>query len=157
MCYKLNPPEVITELNVDIGEADIRILPHAKYAVEKGSEKVVVLSNDTDDIVVFIYHYQDLSHIGLKELWVRGGVGKTTRFIPIHTLAYNLASSLSNKIPAMHCLTDHDANSKSSLSNKIPAMHCLTGHDANSRFGTKFSGLKQLAITVWTILERILG
>ena len=25
-------------------------------------------------------------------------------------------------------------------------MHCLTGHDANSKFGTKLSGLKQLAI-----------
>ena len=92
-CYKLNPPEVITELNVDFEEADIRLLPHAKYTVEKGSGKVVVLSNDTDVIVGFIYHYQDLSRIGLKELWVRGGVGKTTRFIPIHTLAYNLGSS----------------------------------------------------------------
>ena len=26
-------------------------------------------------------------------------------------------------------------------------MHCLTGHDANSKFGTKLSGLKQLAIS----------
>ena len=30
---------------------------------------------------------------------------------------------------------------------KIPAMHCLTGHDANSKFGTKLSGLKQLPPT----------
>ena len=125
-CYKLNLPEVITELNVDFEEADIRLLPHAKYAVEKGSGKVVVLSNDTDVIVGFIYHYHDLSCIGLKELWVRVGVGKTTQLIPTHTLAYNLGSSLSNK---------------------IPAMHCLTGHDANSKFGTRLSGLKQLAIS----------
>ena len=65
-CYKLNPPEVITELSVDFEEADIRLLPHAKYAVEKDSGKVVVLSNDTDVIVGFLYHYQDLSRIGLK-------------------------------------------------------------------------------------------
>ena len=32
-----------------------------------------------------------------------------------------------------------------SICNKIPAMHCLTGHDANSKFGTKLSGLKQLS------------
>ena len=66
-CYKLNPLEVITGLNVDFEESDIRLLPHAKYAVEKGCGKVVVLSNDTV-IAGFIYHYQDLSRIGLKEL-----------------------------------------------------------------------------------------
>ena len=48
-CYKLNP--------IDIEEADIRLVPHAKYAVEKGSEKVVVLSNDTDVIVGVKYRF----------------------------------------------------------------------------------------------------
>ena len=125
-CQKLNPPEVISELNQDIEEADIRLLPHAKQAVENGTEKMVILSNDTDVMVGFIYHCQNLINIGLKELWMRGGVGKTTRLIPIHTSVNNLGSSLCKQ---------------------IPAMHCLTGHDANSKFGTKLAGMKQLATT----------
>ena len=122
-CSQLNPTTAISELNVQIEEANLRLLPHAKYAVEKMNRRVVVLANDTDIIVAFIYHCSYFSSVGLKELWIRGGVGKTTRYIPIHTLVINLGTSLCKK---------------------LPAIHCLTGHDANSKFGTKLSGLKQL-------------
>ena len=122
-CCELHRTETIDDLNIEVEEADFLLLPHAKYAVENGTEKIIVLSNDTDVIVGFIYHCRNLLNNGLKELWLRGGVGVTTRFIPIHTLINNLGPSLCEQ---------------------MPAMHCLTGHDANSKFGTKLSGLKQL-------------
>lgn len=50
-------------------------------------------------------------------------MGATTRYIPVHTLVVNLGDSICTQIPAMHCLTSHDANSK---------------------FGSKLSALKQL-------------
>ena len=121
-CSQLNPDAIVSELNVEIDEADLRLLPHAKYAVNRECSRVIVLANDTDIIVAFICHCHFLKNLGLQELWIRGGIGKTTRYIPIHTLDTNLGS----------------------LCKKLPAMHCLTGNNANSKFGTKLSGLKQL-------------
>ena len=121
-CSQLNPDAIVSELNVEVDEADLRLLPHAKYAVNRECSRVIVLANDTDIIVAFICHCHFLKNLGLQELWIRGGMGKITRYIPIHTLDTNLGY----------------------LCKKLPAMHCLTGNDANSKFGTKLSGLKQL-------------
>ena len=113
----------IDELNNFIEEADIRLFPHAKYAVMNGSDKITVLSNDTDVIVGLIYHYNEFRNDGLKELWFRAGLGTTTKYIPIHTFVDKLGDSMCTQ---------------------LPAMHCLTGRDANSKFGTKLSAIKQL-------------
>ena len=66
-----------------------------------------------------------LKDIGLKELWIGGGNAKTTRYIHIHILVIKLGAPICKQ---------------------LPAMHCLTGRDANSKFGTKLSGLKQLPL-----------
>ena len=124
-CTKFNPSSMVPELNVEIEEADLRFFPHAKYAVENGGKRIVALGNDTDIIIGFIYHCQYLKDIGLKELWIRGGNAKTTRYIPIHILVIKLGAPICKQ---------------------LSAMHCLTGHDANSKFGTKLSGLKQLPL-----------
>ena len=65
-CTKFNPSSMVPELNVEIEEADLRLFPHAKYAVENGGKRIVVLGNDTDIIVGFIYHCQYLKDIGLR-------------------------------------------------------------------------------------------
>ena len=49
---------------------------------------------------------------GLQELWFRGGVGDTTRFIPIHTLSGKLGENLCSVLPAVHSLTGCDITSK---------------------------------------------
>ena len=63
-CTKFNPSSMVPEFNVEIEEADLRLFPHAKYAVENGGKRIVVLGNDTDIIVGFIYHCQYLKDIG---------------------------------------------------------------------------------------------
>ena len=73
--------------------------------------------------------YAGLSQKGLKELWVRAGVGDTTRYIPLHTL-YEWQGSELCKV--------------------LPALHSLTGCDTTSRVGTKKAALK-------TNPEKILG
>ena len=65
-CTKFNPSSMVPELNVEIEEADLRLFPRAKYAVENGGKRIVVLGNDTYNIVGFIYHCQYLKDIGLK-------------------------------------------------------------------------------------------
>ena len=46
----------ISELDKDIEEADLRIIQHILYAIKKGAERIVILSNDTD-VLVLVLHY----------------------------------------------------------------------------------------------------
>jgi len=101
-----------------IEEADIRILPHTKHAIKNDCERIKVLSNDTDVLVVLLHHWDNLKKIGLKELWIRLGVGNTTRQVPVHTLAERL-----------------------DICHVLPALHFLTGSDCTSKFGTKHAAI----------------
>ena len=106
----------VPELNKDIEEADLRIIPHALHAASHGMLRVVILSNDTDVLVLAVHHWATLQSHGLHELWMRGGIGDSTRFIPISVMA--------NSMGPVKC-------------NILPAMHSLTGSDCTSKFGTK--------------------
>ena len=76
------------DLDTDHEEADIRIIPHAVHAVKQSCmTRIVILSSDTDVFVVVMYFYHLLAANGLAELWLRGGVGDKTRFIPLHVIA----------------------------------------------------------------------
>ena len=54
---------------------------------------------------VFLQH-------NLQELWVRAGIGDTTRHVPIHTLYKRLGCSPCAVLPAIHSLTGCDVTSK---------------------------------------------
>ena len=77
----------LPELNVKIEEADVRMIPHALHSVNGGSSRVILLSNDTDVVVLGLYYWSLLKGHGLKEVWIRAGVGNSTRHISLHTLA----------------------------------------------------------------------
>ena len=51
-------------------EADTRIVLHAIYAANNGSEKIVVRSPDTDVLVLLLHH---MTHIHAKEIYFRRG------------------------------------------------------------------------------------
>ena len=100
-----SPTTTFSELNVDMEEADLRLLPI--NATEKEHIRLGILANDTDIIVAF----HDLNDVGLNALWVRGGVGKPTTYLPINAVVINLGTSLCQKLPAMHRLTELNSNS----------------------------------------------
>ena len=60
-CLRSGRPEdklhrEVPELNVGIKEADLRLLPHAKYSIVRDKAKrIVILSNDTDILVGFFF------------------------------------------------------------------------------------------------------
>ena len=62
----------LPELNVKIEEADVRMIPHALHSVSEGASRVILLSNDTD-IVVLGLHYRSL----LKGHGLKASVWKT--------------------------------------------------------------------------------
>ena len=57
-------------------KADARIIPHNNWAVERGHECVMVVSNDTDSVVLLLRYTYYLMNKGLKEVSVQFVVGE---------------------------------------------------------------------------------
>jgi len=111
------------DLDTDHEEADIRIIPHAVHAVRQSCmTRIVILSSDTDVFVIAMYFYHLLAANGLAELWLRGGIGDKTRFIPLPVIAVM-------KVEKPMCEV-------------LIATHVLTSCDITSKFGTKAAGIK---------------
>ena len=110
----------LSDLDIDIEESDERLVPHAMHAVKTGSVRIVLLSSDTDVFVLGLFFWKMLQSHGLAELWMRAGVGDTTRYIPLHTIG--------DKCPE--------------LCQVLPAAHALTGCDITSKVGTKHAAIK---------------
>jgi len=68
-----------------------------------------------------MYFYHLLAANGLIELWLRGGVGDKTQFIPLHAIAVKVGKPMCEVLPATHAVTSSDSTSK---------------------FGTKAAGIK---------------
>jgi hypothetical protein len=115
----------VSELDLCLEEADVRLIPHALHATTAGTKRICLLSNDTDVLVVALHHWNVLHCHGLGELWMRAGIGDSTRYIPLHTLGARIGS----------------------LCGVLPAVHTLTGCDTTSKFGTKAAALKAEPVT----------
>ena len=116
-------------LNNDrLEEADIRMVPHAMDAVKHYKVKrLIIVSEDTDIFVIFLYFWNRLSRHGASELWMR----KRTKeggftYSPLHTIASKLGSRTK-------CLV-------------LPALHMLTGCDTTSKVGTKSSAVQEALV-----------
>ena len=71
-------------------------------------------------VTLALYFNTDLKTSGLSELWMRAGVGDSTRYIPLHLIFER----------------------KTELCSVLSAIHILTGCDTTSKVGTKLSALK---------------
>ena len=113
-CLFINNGQVqaLPHLMSEFDEADLRIPIHVLDCLEKQHSICVVITSDTDVIVALLYHMPVFLQKGLKELWVRAGVGDTTRYMPLHILYERLGSELCKVLPALHSLTGCDITSK---------------------------------------------
>ena len=102
----------IPDMCQDVEEADALIIPHAMHSVKSEIQRIVVLSGDAD-VFVFLMHYWDNLHSeGLRGIWIRAGVGDSTRYIPVHMLAPRIGKELCYLLPLVHTLTGCDYTSK---------------------------------------------
>ena len=92
--------------------ADSRIPLHVLDSLRSGHRVCVVISNDTDVLVALLYHMPVFLDHQLQELWLRAGVGDSTRYVPLHTLFDILGRQLCEVLPAVHSLTGCDISSK---------------------------------------------
>ena len=54
----------------------------------KGTQKCLVLTVDSDVVVIVISMFE---HLGLQEQWIDIGTGKAHQHIPVHTIVQSLA------------------------------------------------------------------
>ena len=90
-------------------EADMRIILHLAHASSQGHDKAFVRTVDSDIVVLAIAFYEQL---GLSELWIGFGSGKSDRDIPVHSIHAQLGPSKSLALPLVRDLTGCDTTSQ---------------------------------------------
>ena len=81
-------------------------------SIKSGFKIILILSADTDVLVILLHHFSILKELGLKELWMRCGTRESVRHIPVHILANKVGKDMCKVIPAVHFLTGSDYTSK---------------------------------------------
>ena len=86
-------------------EADDRMFLHAKDLSILRFRKILIVTVDTDVIVIGLYAFWDLD---VQELWVEFGVGKTKTWLPIHYYANLLGEEVCRAVLFWYALTGCD-------------------------------------------------
>ena len=102
----------IDSLKSDIEEADQRLIPHIQWSLHNCHKNIVVVSGDTDVLVLLLHYYKKFLALGIEKLWIRvGKKDKNLRFIPIHVL-YTRIEPLCKVLLTAHIGTGCDYLSK---------------------------------------------
>ena len=118
-----------------IEEADSRMILHINWSVTFQKYKnFVVLSNDTDVLVLILHYFKQFKLHGIEKLWIRMGTGASKRLIPIHHLYQRMPRPLVKVLLAAHFGTGCDTLSK--LGTKLAALNTIPEMYLKG-FGTK--------------------
>jgi len=85
-------------------EADGRMFLHAADAAQRGNDRILIRTVDTDVVVLAVMATQRLS----VKIWLAFGTGKSLRFLPAHDIATALGPEKSKALPMFHALTGCD-------------------------------------------------
>ena len=90
----------------------MRIISHVSKSVSRNFTNIVVISNDTDVLILLLHYLPQFIENGLEELWIKFGAGGHSRFVPLHVMYNNMNKELHSVILKAHILTGCDATSK---------------------------------------------
>ena len=90
-------------------EADCRLVSHIDWSVKRGCERVVVVSNDTDSIVLLLRYMTTFINMGLQKVRVEFDTGEHKRTIPFHTLHAMFGAAFCSILVKVHVLSGNDA------------------------------------------------
>ena len=110
------------DLALNLEEADQQIISHLHKTVTDGYKKAIVLCNDTDVLALLLYYIHEFMSNGLSELWMKFGIGDSSRFIPLHFLAPQLGPRVCSVIIKARILTSCDITSK--IGTEVAALKC---------------------------------
>ena len=74
----------IEELNCWEEEADSRVIIHIQWSISIGAKRVIVLSNDSDTLMLLFRYISQFLSKGLIDLWRQYGTSERRRMIPVH-------------------------------------------------------------------------
>ena len=109
-----------------IEEADSRIISHIHRSLtSQGYKTFVVLSNDTDVLVLILHYFKQFKNFGIEKVWIRMGseATKTRRLIPLHQMYKRMPKPLNKVLLATHVGTGCDALSK--IGTKLAALNAI--------------------------------
>ena len=89
-------------------EADTRMFVHLKDMTMNGITKVGIRTVDTDVVVLALAHFGGLHYLGLRELWMLFGSGKSYRNIPVHRIFGVLGIENCLALPGFHAFSGCD-------------------------------------------------
>ena len=81
---------------------------HLQHAAANGHERAYLRTVYTDVVILAVFH---LKTLGLTELWIGFGSGKTFKEIPIHTIHRQLGEERCKAILMFHSFTGCDVTS----------------------------------------------
>ena len=89
-------------------EVDTRLLLHALDTSKSGFKRFLIVTVDTDVVVLALCHFFNLD---LQELLIEIGIGKNQRWLPIHLYTERLHQEMCQALPFWFALTGCDSAS----------------------------------------------
>ena len=77
-------------------EADTPLFVHAQDAALTNMQKVIIIGNNKDIVVISFYIFCDLK---IDQLWIEYGCGKNGRFLPVHNYVKLLGEENCRALP----------------------------------------------------------
>ena len=102
----------ICELTLPFEEVDMWLIPHIQWDVINFLQySVTVISDDTDVLVLILFHFKKFSRQGLRELYQKGQVSDK-KMQHIHTISTNIEEQFCRTLLKAHLGTGTDYLSK---------------------------------------------
>ena len=103
---------VTTMGNCDHEEADTRILLHLKHALSEGMERIKIVSNDTDIVIIALGIYHKLrADNQFDDIRIEFGMKENHRSMSLKGLADSLGEPRCQALPFFHLFTGSDTTS----------------------------------------------
>ena len=114
----------IEPLKSSLEEADSRVISHLHWSLTcQGIQNFVVLSNDTDVLVLILHYYRQFKDHGIQKTWIRMGSGVKKRLLPVHHLYNRMPKPLVAVLLATHIGTGCDYLSK--IGTKLASLNAI--------------------------------
>ena len=94
----------IHDLELNYEEADWRLIPHLDWNIKifPYIKCGIVVSNDTDVLVLLTYYFKHFNAEGLEQLWLEIGTGTNKVLLPVHILYRKLGEKLCRNLLKAH-------------------------------------------------------
>ena len=103
---------VMTMVESDHEKADTRVMLHAQHALAQGMNRVKIISNDTDVVIIALGIYHKLrAKYHFDDIIIEFGMKKDHKTINLKAVAEQLGESRCQALPFFHAFTGSDTTS----------------------------------------------